>query len=161
MKNRLPLCVLAVLALAGGPASCETTRGGNYVEACEPVEETVKFCSNHDESLCHGVPAEFEDQCRDGCVMGICQKLYRCELGPGPRWCGTSCADRHGALYWNIFHQAQLYCEHKTRDTDHAQPGYRECIMKRAEDLCPEFKGTRWTEDFGEMNFGALFKPGR
>jgi len=160
VKNRVPLCGLVVLVLAVAPASCETTRSGNYVEACEPVAETIKFCSDHDESLCHGVPAEFEDQCRDGCVMTICPNLHRCELGPSQRWCGTSCADRHGARYWNTFQRAQLYCERNTRDTHHAQPGYRECIIKRAEDLCPDLKGTRWTEDFGEMNYGALFQPG-
>lgn len=161
MKSRLPLCVLAVLVLAGAPASCgESTRSRGHVDACEPVEETVKFCSNHDESYCQGVPAEFEAQCRDGCVMTICPNIHRCERGPSPRWCGTSCADRHGALYWNYLRQAQLYCEYETRATRFAQPSYRECVIRHAQVLCPDLRGTRWTEDYGEMNHGALFQPG-
>lgn len=104
-------------------------------ELCDPARSR---------SDCDGVAAEEADGCQAGCVMQTCRKLRDC-AEPDPAWCGSSCADARGGLFWLNFWSAYYACKWQVGEE---QPARGDCTVADLEARCPELAGTEWTARF-------------
>jgi hypothetical protein len=141
------LLALAILVVAGAPAGCTKqvkAKGDicdydmpSVYEACTPGLRM---------SPCESAPTEFAEACQLGCVMGTCgEKVHDCEKKPDPKWCGTSCADMRGGLFWDNLLGSAIVCEYKV---GFQQPAWGECRKEYIEKRCPEIRGTPWSAQF-------------
>jgi hypothetical protein len=81
--------------------------------------------------------------CQKGCLMQICPNVHNCELTPDVEWCGTSCADEKGGLYWrNLF--AAFHTCHPDKYIRIEQPAFTHCVTRHVETLCRPLRGTSW-----------------
>jgi hypothetical protein len=166
VAKRLLLCALAVLVVGGAPASCKhepTHRRFYYNQLCtgEDLEETLEYCAPKSHtSRCADAPEEFSRPCSDGCLMHMCRVNFACTT-PGDRWCGTSCADTHAAVFWRDARVAENRCDNLGQETAYAPGPYTECVIKESEKICPELAGTSWFAPFARLAAGRVGQTGR
>ena len=159
MTTRPLLCVLAVLLVGGAPASCDSSKRYGPVRMDEYCRENITSITERCDGkgakplTCVGVPAEFADGCKLGCVMSVCSDVYNCEQSfrrpePFVQWCGTSCADLKGGHFWYYLTFDENSCRRHKTETEYLQPAMGDCITKRMEEHCPALAGTRWAAQF-------------
>jgi hypothetical protein len=140
------LISLAVLIVAGAPASCkEQVKTGAGI-CYKDMDAVFESCApGLQGSPCQYAPEEYAEACQDGCVMSTCPEIHDCTKKQNPKWCGTSCTDMRGGLFWRNFLGAAIRCD---RNEGWKKPGYRECRITDTERRCPELTGTPWAEQF-------------
>jgi hypothetical protein len=104
-------------------------------ELCDPTSSR---------SDCAGVLGEEGEACQAGCVMQTCPKLRDCAK-PDPPWCGASCDNARGGLFWRNFWSAYYACKWQF---DSTQPALGDCTTSHVEEMCPELAGTGWAARF-------------
>jgi hypothetical protein len=148
---RLPLCGLAVLLIGGAPASCDRPDESSIDRCADPkfewiIEEVCRPESKY--SMCSN-KAQYTEACVYGCVMRLCENARDCVKNPDPKWCGTSCADTHGGLFWKNLLEVGQKCY--PQDDIFRQPAHGDCLTSGIEKRCPELVGTGWAAQFPFM----------
>jgi hypothetical protein len=140
------LLTLAILVGAGAPADSDERLKMEGSICDDDVSELFEACApGRRTAPCTCAPKEFAEACQLGCVMGTCPQVHNCEETPDPKWCGTSCADIRGGLFWRIFLASEIVCGDRVGFQDPAQ---RECCNVYIEEHCPEIIGTPWAKQF-------------
>jgi hypothetical protein len=123
---------------------------------CEKdLAKVFELCGS--KGLCERVEDEFHDACQAGCVMSVCPAQITCTQ-LDPMWCGTSCADAHGARLWYYDAESDGACQHLfDQPDDRPEEGgplraWSDCRAAYMKERCPEFKGFRqeWFRDDDE-----------
>lgn len=171
MRRRSILLVMltATLALTLGadskegcsrPAPAERADAPPAPDPCKNAEALVAVCSpdvsTATASPCKGLEAqltkatgdaaaskEVVEGCVTGCMMQLCPSLDRCDAMPDPSWCGTSCADLTGGVFWHLLLDAAEDCTAIGYST---QPGLGACVETAMEGQCWSLQGTDWAD---------------